>query len=132
MSQIMRVPSYSTFDECPICFIEKYANHSSRLYCGHKLCSECLVNHAISSLQRKNNIVDCPLCRNTIITIPNRQSRTIEIENLPDINEVEQQPITINDSYKILYCLVSIVILFALPYLVIKLYSDITQLPKLP
>lgn len=127
MSNLSNSPSFSSFDECPVCFEEKYAKYASRLKCGHKLCSECLANHSISSLQKNNKVVDCPLCRSTIIDItPIQYNRNLNIELIPTINENEQQ--IENPNYKSLYCCMAIILLFIVPYLLMKLLEDLADI----
>lgn len=126
MSNLTKSISFSSFDECPICFGENYVNYASRLKCGHKLCSECLVNHAVASLNKNNLIVDCPLCRSTIITITPSQHRLVNIDNIPAINEHEQQIENLN--YRSIYCFLSIFLLFMFPYILMKLLENLLKI----
>ncbi len=128
-SNITKSSSYSSFDECPVCFIEKYADHASRLKCGHKLCSECLANHAIASSQKNNQIVDCPLCRSKIVEIiPRLNQVAVNIETLPPaINEYDYSDRNSHNN-KSLYCCIAIMLLFIVPYLLMKFLEDLAHI----
>ncbi len=117
---IMSKSHYSSDEECPVCFGAKYAEHASKLKCGHKICSECLANHAIASTHRKNQIVECPLCRTVVINIPPKYL------NIQDDEQISQD----YQNLKIFqFCLVILLIL-VLPYLIMKLIEDFVKLKK--
>lgn len=97
-----------TFDiECPVCFEEDYNKYPATLKCGHTICSQCLVSHTIKSCELKKNVIECPLCRSTIVEVDE------EIEFL-----TERKIGALN---KTILLLIGLVALFIIPYYALHL-----------
>lgn len=71
-------------NECPICLEDNYDKYSSKLKCGHTLCSICLINYAIISSKNLKQKIECPLCRYVILDVNDNINDNVN-DNVNDI-----------------------------------------------
>lgn len=103
-------------DECPICLEDCYESYSSKLRCGHKMCSDCMMKHAITTHKNNKSTVDCPLCRRVILVIPH-------IEDEQEAIELRNENIK-----RVLLILFVLGMLFVIPYLILSVLKDVVLL----